>query len=639
MNSLKRHLLQSLSLLCAAILATAVSAAAQELKQPIADALKVGDTARAIDLLNKEIEIDKAYHTNYYTLGAIYLKQEKYAQARDQFKLAVDKKSRHWESVYGLGMAYLKLNQLDSAQKIFDDARKKTKVERHMFENGYGLIMMQKSLWADADKAFRQAIIGDSTNAEYYINLGDANLKQGISSLAAGFYEKALKYDTAGSEVYYHWAEACLDLKDYNCAIDKLAIVLKKDSTYAPAWMRAGGIYFKAGVSSRARDERASRFKETIGSYKRYFQLSNVKADSANVRAFFEIGMAYVNLSAYEEAVAYFDTVLYTIKYEPRDIYFHYGKALWGIKQYDRADSMLNAHLDWLTRQPADYQTSAPTDETYQLLGDCSFYRKPPEFGKAVAYYQKSIDVNPNQKRIVGNMALAYHNLRSFKQALEFYEKRIAMGIDSATASNYKNAGYCALNLAGGGSGGGDDVDLFADETAPADSGATAVTTDANRDYYKEAAAYLEKYLEFVPADAGALLRLGNVYLFNLTDCVKGVATFEKLLVVEPNNCLAKRSLGFAYFGDNLCTKNYGKALGYFRDAYDCTAKEGACKDETVVLWIAQCYHLRAAANSGDKVAGKADYKAANEWYMKLLKCNPSSKEAREGIDNTKFEF
>lgn len=624
-----------------AVVAAVTSAVlAQDLKQPIVDVLKAGDTTRAIDLLKREIEVDKAYHVNYYTLGQIYFKRERYVEAKEQFKLALDKKSRHWESLYGLGLSQLKLNQLDSAQRTFDEGRKKARAERHMFENGFGLVMMAQQKYADADKAFRQAVIGDSTNAEYLINLGDANLKQGVSSLAASYYERAIKFDTASSEVYYHWAEACLDLKDYNCAIEKLAVVLRKDSTYAPAWMRAGGIYFKAGLSSRTREEKASRFKETIGSYKRYFELSKAKPDSSNVRAFFEMGMSYGNLQVYEEAVAYFDSVLNVIHYEPRDIYFHYGKALWGIKQYERADSLLNAHLEWLTRQPADYVSAAQADETYQLLGDCAFYKKPPDFGKAVGYYQKSIDINPNQKRLLGNMALAYHNLKSFAQALDFYEKRIALGIDSASASTYKNAAYCALNLAGA-KGGDEEMDLFGNGGSSADGGDTTAqqpAADPTRNYYSVAVEYLEKYLEFVPADAGALLRIGNAYLFNLSDCVKGVAAFERLLAVEPNNCLAKRSLGYAYFGENLCSKNYSKALGYFRDAYDCISKEGACKDETLVLWIAQCYHLRAA-NNGDKVARKADYKAANEWYAKGMKCNPNNKEFEDGYEGTKFEF
>jgi len=186
----------------------------------------------------------------------------------------------------------------------------------------------------------------------------------------------------------------------------------------------------------------------------------------------------------------------------------------------------------------------------------------------------------------------------------------------------------------------GDDLDLFS-------SGSSTTTGDtiaqppagAGRNYYEVAAEYLTKYLEFQPTDAGALLRLGSAYLFNLNKCTEGVATFEKLLAVEPNNCIAKRSLGYAYFGENLCQKNYGKALGYFKDAYECLSKEGPCKDATLILWIAQCYHLRAAANTADKPASKADFKAANEWYHKVLKCEPGNSDAKKGVDDTRFEF
>ena len=40
--------------------------------------------------------------------------------------------------------------------------------------------------------------------------------------------------------------------------------------------------------------------------------------------------------------------------------------------------------------------------------------------------------------------------MKSYGQAIEFYDKRIALGIDSNSASIYKNAGYCASNMANG---------------------------------------------------------------------------------------------------------------------------------------------------------------------------------------------
>jgi TPR repeat protein len=125
-----------------------------------------------------------------------------------------------------------------------------------------------------------------------------------------------------------------------------------------------------------------------------------------------------------------------------------------------------------------------------------------------------------------------------------------------------------------------------------------------------------------------------------MRDCANGVKYFERLLAVDPNSCDAKKSLGFAYFGGNICPKNYTKALGYLKEAYDCiSAKSGACGDVDVVLWVAQCYHLRAVERRADDETASSDFRNANEWYQKCLKCDPGNIEAKEGIEQTSFEF
>ena len=121
-----------------------------------------------------------------------------------------------------------------------DKGLRKASKLKAWFENGYGLVKLAQEDFQEADRCFRRALAIEPDNAEYHINLGDANFYQGIPSLAIIEYEEALNLDTASLEVYYHWAEACLEMKDYNCAIEKLKIVLTKDSTHAPALMRAG---------------------------------------------------------------------------------------------------------------------------------------------------------------------------------------------------------------------------------------------------------------------------------------------------------------------------------------------------------------------------------------------------------------
>ncbi|MFZ1684856.1 MAG: tetratricopeptide repeat protein [Candidatus Zixiibacteriota bacterium] len=608
---------------------------AQDVKPPIREALNIGDTAHAIELINKDIQLDPAYNINYLTLGKVYFQRGQYSRAKDQFLLALDKKKKDYESTYYLGITYLRLDDPKSAEKLFGEARQKTKgVEKARFEDGYGQVMLAMDSIQAAQRSLIEATRLDSTKSEYFVHLGNSYFKMKVAALAVSNYEKALKTDTGSTEVYYNWAEACLEMKDYNCALEKLRVVLQKDSTHAEAWSRAGGIYFKAAMSATTRDDRNNRFKETLGSYKKYLELSNATPDSSNVRAFFETAMAYSNLGGFDDAVIYFEKVL-AIPYTPRDIYFNYGKALWGARNYDKASEALQKHLEWIKTQP-DYKPSpgAGPADVYLFLGDSYFYRKPSDYANAVESYRQAFVLDSTNKRILQNIALCYHQLKSYAQALEFYDRRIGQGIDSANANIYKNAGYCALNL------GGQKVTEDEEE-----SSAPAVTTDttaatSNIDYYKKAADYLDKYLSYNPKDAKVLQLLGNTYLFQLKDCANGIKAYERTLAVDPTDCVAKKSLGYAFFGDTGCGKNYTKALEYLTQANDCLAKaNGPCSDKDLILWIAQCYHLRAAQKSGDKAAASADFKQAFEWYGRVLKCDPGNKTAKEGQDNTRYEF
>lgn len=623
--------------LCTAFLAGSVPA--EDIRPEIATALTNGDTARAIDMLQSAIEHDPSYHLNYFTLGSIYFEQGRAADAKEQFELTLKRKKKFWTALYYLGLCHLREGNLDAARDAMDKGRKKAKKVGGMFEDGYGEVLMAEEHWQDADRAFRQALVEEPNNATYHIHLGDANFYQGIPSLAIAEYKKALESDTASLEVYFHWAEACLEMKDYNCAIDKLKIVLQKDSTHAPAWMRAGGIYFKAARSTRTRSERTARFKETIGSYKRYLELTNAMPDSSNVRVFFELAMSYVNIFAFEEAGKYFDQVL-AIPVEPRDIYFHYGKSLWGTKDFPKAAEMLEKHIEWVSAQGDSYLSSIKDAELYQLLGDCYYYRKPDrDYSKAIDYYKKSLSDRPEQKRVLYNIAVAYHTMKSYAQAIEYYDKRIELGIDSTYAGIYKNSGYCALNIANAGV---DDDDIDIDELEEEDGGDATPGfggIDPNVNYFQLAIDYMLKYMEFAKPDSKIIGMIANTYLYQLSDCGNGISYFEKLLELEPDNCVAKKSLGYAYFG-GLCTRNYGRALKYLKGAYRCASKKsGACGDVDLVLWIAQCYHLRAADKIAAKENGGEDFKNAYDWYGKVLKCEPGNDEAKKGQADTRFEF
>jgi tetratricopeptide (TPR) repeat protein len=629
----------TLAFLVLFLLLPAFPTAAQELKSDIAEALNTGDTAKAIELLNHSIDIDKGYYYNYAVLGQIYYKQMKCQLAKENFELALDKKSKHYESLYYLGLCLLKMDSLDQAKEMMEKGRKKARKEKHMFENGYGLVMMAEKDYQEADRAFRAALVDDPKNPEYHINLGDANFYQGIPSLAISEYKKALEVDTASLEVYYHWAEAALEMKDYTSAIEKLRIVLSKDSTHADAWMRAGGIYFKAALSSRQRQERKDRFIDAIGSYKRYVELSGAKPDTANVRVFFGLAMSYANIYGFEDAARYFDDVL-SIPYEARDIYFYYGKSLWGIKRYADGAEAFQKHIDWVSRQENGNFSHVDDVELYRMWGDCYYYEKDNKnYSSAIKYYKKSLEADSSQGRVLYNVAVGYHQMKSYVQAIEYYDKRIALGIDSANSSIYRNAGYCALNVANNAAAGEDELALDEEEEDMGSTDAVMNGVDPNLNYYEVAVDYMKSYLEHNPNDAKVINLVADAYLRYLSDCANGVDYFQKLLVLEPDNCDAKKMIGYAYFG-GICTKNYVKALRHLTDAYRCrSAVSGACGDVDLLLWIGQCYHLIAADKASAKQDTNEDFKNAFIWYGKVLKCDPSNKVAKKGQDDTRFEF
>ncbi len=124
-----------------------------------------------------------------------------------------------------------------------------------------------------------------------------------------------------------------------------------------------------------------------------------------------------------------------------------------------------------------------------------------------------------------------------------------------------------------------------------------------------------------------------------MSDCANGVKYFDQVIAMDPNDCDAQKSLGYAYFG-GLCTKSYSKALRYLNKAYNCIAADkGNCDDVSLVLWIAQCYHLQGAAKAEKAKDATTEYQAAYKWYGKVLKCDPGNKDATKGKHDLEFEI
>jgi tetratricopeptide (TPR) repeat protein len=567
----------------------------------ITDAMNRHDTTAALEQIETSLKVDPYYAPLYLLRGEIYYARGEYDKALTEFDTALDKKSSLYEALYYRGLVMLEKGDLKEAEKDFSKGLKKTKnSEKALFHNGMGLLLIKEEKYSDADLQFRKAITLDPNKAEYYANLGDANYYAKLYPLAINEYNKVIQMDTTYLDVYFRLARAYLAQGQYNDALDQLRTVLTRDSTYGGAWRDIGRLYTLAGLSASDRQTKEQRFKDAIGSYRKYLDITH---DSSNTEVFFNIGRSYFNLGGFPEADSAFEYVLAKGDV-PKGIYLYLGRGFIAIEQYQQGIDMLLRHFEWMKEQDPDWTPGVEDADTYNRIGNA--YRAMDDWENAATYYVKAYDLNTRDPRYALDAAVAYHQLKDYATALKYYQKRIELGPDAWNV--YLNAGGCAYSL----------------------------------EDYELAAQYFEKVVELEPTRERAYALLSDTYLNRLEDCENGVSWTNKWLAMDTTNCDALKSLGFAYFG-GICPQDYMKAVGYFSRTLACYKAKGMnnCSAADVMLYMAQAYHLQAAglAEKDKKEESKPYYKNAYEWYQKVLKCDPGNKDAQEGSRQTEFEY
>lgn len=581
-------------------LLSSASVLAYDFKPEIVDALEKKDTTLVLDLLAKEIDLDASYAPLYFLKGQIFYNQGQYDEAMEQFEIALKKKSKLYEALYYKGLVYLKRDNLEEASKAFEKGLKKAKEGKADFHNGLGLYYLASEEYSKADIEFRKASQVGPDLAEYHANLGDANYFSKIYALAINEYNLVIEMDTTYLDVYFRLARAYVAQKQYNKALEQLRVVLVRDSSYAYAWKEAGKLYSLAGISARNRETREQRFKESIGSYRRFIELTG---DSADGEVFFNMGRSYYFLGGYPQSDSALEYVL-SIGDTPTNIYLYLGKGKIGEKKYQDGIDYLKKHLDQMLEKNSDWQAKAKDADIFRRLGDA--YKALDDNYNAAQNFVIASDLVPTNSRYATQAALAFHQLKEFVDALKYYERSIEIGPESWNI--LMNAAYCCINL----------------------------------EAFEEAIGYLTKVVELEPTKEKAYQLISTTYMNQLADCENGIAWTEKLLEVDSGNCEALQSLGFAYFAGS-CNLNYPKAISYFKKTLSCfKAKgQGNCGNSNVMLYIAQAYHLQAAdlVEADKKEPSKKAFKNAFDWYNKVLKCDPGNADAQKGHGDTEFEY
>ncbi len=587
-----------LLLLVAATFAAPIGA--YDYKPEVLEALNRRDTTQALALIDAELRVDPNYAPNYLLKGKIFFARKQYDQAMAEFETALNKRPRVYEALYYKGLVHLERGELDKARKVFNEGIKKAKDEKALFHDGLGLYYLRTEEYSNADVEFRKASTEGPDRPEFHAHLGDANYFAQVYALAINEYEKVLEMDTTNLDIYFRLARAYVAMGQYTEALNQLSIVLSRDSTYDQAWKQAGRLYTMAGLSANDRDLKEQRFKEAIGSYRKYIELSS---DSTDGEVFFNLGRSYFNLSGFAQADSAFEYVL-SIGDVPKNIYLYLGRGYLGEERYREGIETLEKHFEWLKEQDEDWTPTVEEADIYRRIGEG--YKALEEYPEAAENFVRAFELDSSNARYAVEAALAFHQQKMYPEALKYYQHRIALGPESWNI--YLNAAYCTLNL--------EDFELSAQ--------------------------YLEEVFKLDSTNVKAASLLSNTYLYQLKDCENGVKWTQKWLELDSTDCDANQSMGFAYFA-GTCPNNYLRAVTYFDKALQCYRGKGQdnCGNSDVMLYIAQAYHLHAAdlAEKNQKEDSKKYFKNAFDWYVKVLKCDPGNEEAKKGKRDTEFEY
>lgn len=317
MNSLRgRHLVATLVLGCSLVAGTAWALSSADLIKRGVTALKDGKADVAFDVFSQAQKLDPNSPRPHYYLASALERLGMPDSARAEYETAIRMSpkyveahtglgnllrkagaasgdtvktaqgTRHLElafkydpkdaaAVYSLGQAHLKDKRYDEAEKIF---RKGTllKQGRALFLAGTALALEGKQQLKEAEELFIRARESDPNNLRVRLDLGGFYERKKIPVLAAPEYGRATELDPRNPETHYLYGRALIGMNEFNAGLAAFLRSSQEDSTYAPAYLEAGRLFF-----------RANRAEEAAEKFRRY---SELKPD--DYRGWLELGRA-----------------------------------------------------------------------------------------------------------------------------------------------------------------------------------------------------------------------------------------------------------------------------------------------------------------------------------------------------------
>ena len=405
----------------------------------IASALeRLGDADSARVEYDTAIRMDPKYVEALTGLGNLLRKQGKTTEGTEKLELAVKYDSKDAAALYSLGQAYLKDKKYEEAEKIF---RKGTllKTGRAQFLAGVGLALEGKGQMKEAEEIFIRARETDPNNLRVRLELGGFYERKKIPFLAVPEYKKAKELDPKNPEFHFLYGRASVGMNEYNEGLRAYMEATSVDSSYAPAYLESGRLFY-----------RAKRYDEAGERFTKYTQLN-----PDDPQGWMELGRAL----SYSRDPALKATAVGALETARRSSPDDKGILGALCKLYgDQGDEGRDSAMVVCARYAAVADTLTPEERLrigsiYAALGDTAkavelltkavqddpalardtyfqlgtLYFKAQNYAAAEPYFAQALTVDSSFVPAMLNLGLIKMQLKQHSQAVEYLRKAVAL--------------------------------------------------------------------------------------------------------------------------------------------------------------------------------------------------------------------
>ncbi|MCL2651439.1 MAG: tetratricopeptide repeat protein [Candidatus Azobacteroides sp.] len=357
------------------------------------------------------------------------------------------------ENDYYLGQTYFQLNQEDSASYYYQKAIE-VFPEYPFGYIGAGKLELKKGNAKAADDLFKKANgfakkdpsiqttiaevyvnIGDYTNAQLaldkarkidnkysgiYLVEGDMLMKQGKVGDACARYDNAILFNNTDKVAHLKLAQVYKDINT-TVALQDLDKLVALDPNYIPAYAVYGDIYREKG-----------QYIDALNAYEKFIAIPGVPMLQQE---------RYAQLLFFtEQYPKALEQIQYVLSKDPNNLVM---KRLQAYNNYrlENYDTGLEQMTEFLKEMPKDRHIY----QDYLTLGKLALKEKQPEV--ALDAFQKAIEMDSTKVDIYKEAASAALNSGLYPEAINYYEKCLALD-PSTDASDYYNYGRACMSAA-----------------------------------------------------------------------------------------------------------------------------------------------------------------------------------------------